>query len=216
MFATLGAGERRPISSRSSSEVGRLDEAGIGPGLACGLNPADRLVQSSGGHGVRPGDDEEIASAPRVDGGPDLLHVIVAADDSLAAHVSALLGPHLVFQEAARGPCRDQFVDSSVHIQGVAIAGIGIDDDRDLHAHADPPGTVDHLGLREQAHVRFSDRGCRNRIAGNECHREPDALGDSRREGVKYPGKRQSAECVQDTVDTRISHDRFPRDGAGT
>ena len=44
----------------------------------------------------------------------------------------------------ARG---DHFLHRAIDVQGIAIAGVGIHDDRDLDAHADPPGPVGDFGL---------------------------------------------------------------------
>src|SRR3954454_442987 len=115
-----GAADRLQLVERA----GRLDEAGVGPRGAGRLHPRDRLVQALDGQGVGAGDDEEVAAAARLDRRADLLHVVVAADDPLAPHVAAPLGPGLVLQEAAGGAGGDQLGDGSVDVQRVAVAGV--------------------------------------------------------------------------------------------
>ena len=49
----------------------------------------------------RPPPPAANARSPRVDGGADARDRLVAADDALAAHVAARLGPRLVLDEDA-------------------------------------------------------------------------------------------------------------------
>ena len=81
--------------------------------------------------GVGPGDDEEVPTGPGLDRGANLLHVLLALDHPLAPHVPALLRPHLVFEEAAGRPGGDQLVDRAEDVQRIAVAGVGVDDDRE-------------------------------------------------------------------------------------
>jgi hypothetical protein len=121
--------------------------------------------------------------------------------------VAASLRPDLVLQEAAGGPGGDQLDDGAVGVQRVAVAGVGVDDDRDRHAQADPPGTVDHLGLGQQAEVGLADGGGGDRVAGDERHREAGPVGELRREGVEDAGEGDGADLGQDAVDARAAHD---------
>jgi hypothetical protein len=54
----------------------------------------------------------------------------------------------------ARG---DQLGHGAVDVQRVGVAGVGVYDDRDRDARADPPGSVDQLGLGQQ----WADKGSR-------------------------------------------------------
>ena len=177
MLATIGLGTRRPISASCSTEAGGLDEAGVGTSLAGSQDPVYRLIHAHDGQGVGPGDDEEIAVAAGFHGGTDLLHVFLAFDDPLALHVPALLRPKLVFQKAAGGTRGDQFLHRAIDVQRIAVAGVGVHDDRNADAHADPPGPVGDLGLREQAHVGLADGRGGDGIAGDEGHGKADLLG---------------------------------------
>src|SRR4051794_20820988 len=144
MLATFGAGARRPIAPRSSSDPGastKLASApaaraastprpaararrGPAPRRAGRLHPPDALVQALDRQGVGAGDEEEVAVAPRLDRRPDLLHIVVATDPPLAPHVAAPLRPDLVLQEAAGGPGGDQLGDGAVDVQRIAVAGV--------------------------------------------------------------------------------------------
>jgi len=53
-----------------------------------------------------------------------------------------------------------------VDIQRIAVAGVGIDDDRNVDAHADAAGAIDHFRLRQQAEIGLADRRGRHGIAG--------------------------------------------------
>ena len=75
-----------------------------------------------------------------------------------------------------------------------------------LDAHADPPGPVDHLGLREQAHVGLADSGGGHRVAGDEGHGKADLLGQLGRKRVEHAGKGQRAYLVEDSMDACCGH----------
>jgi len=103
MLATIGGGARRPISRNRSTDGGASTKLASGPGRARGRHAGDGLVDAYRRQRVGPGDDEEVARAARLDRGANLVHVLLAFHDALAAHVAALLGPHLILQEAAGG-----------------------------------------------------------------------------------------------------------------
>ena len=210
MLATLGAGDGGR-SPRAVERVRRFDEAGVGAGLAGRLDAGDRFVHAVDGQRVGAGDDEEVAAPAGLDRRADLVDVVVAGDHLLAAHVAALLRPDLVLQEAAGRAGGDQLVDGAVDVERIAVAGVGVDDDRDRDAHADPPGAVDHLGLGQQAHVGLADGGGGDRVAGDEGHREADALGDPRRERVEDAGEGDRADFVEDATDSCGGHGRIRR-----
>ena len=185
---------------------GGLDEAGVGARLPRGRDAGDRLVHAGHGQGVGPGDDEEVAARAGFDRRADLLHVLLALDHPLAPHVAALLRPHLVFQEAAGRAGGDQLVDRAVDVQRIAVARVGVDDDRDLDAHADPPGPLDHLGLRQQAQVGLADRRGRHGIAGHEGHREAGLLGELGRERVVDAGEAHRADLIENALHAVGAH----------
>ena len=140
MLATTGAGARRPISASSSSEFGASTKLASAPAARACRDAGDRFVETDDGERIGAGDDEEIGVAAGIDGGADLVDVLLALDHALAAHVAALLRPLLIFEEAAGGAGVDQLADGADDVERIAVAGVGVDDDRNLDAAADPRG----------------------------------------------------------------------------
>ena len=175
-----------------------LDERGVGPGLARRLGPRQRLVHPDRGQRVGARDDEEVAAAPGVDRGPDLLEPGLPVDDLLARHVAAPLRPHLVFEEAPGRPGVDERAHGADHVQGIAVAGVGVDEDGDVHRAADVAGPLDDLGLGEEAEIGLADERGGDGVAGDEGEREAGPLGDLRRQRVVDAGEDEGAPLVED------------------
>ncbi len=173
---------------------------------ARGLYAGDRLVHAGDRQGIGPGDDEEIPAGPGFDRGANLLHVLLAIDHALAAHVPALLGPHLVFEKAAGRPGGNQFVHRAEDVERIAVTGVGVDDDGNPHAHANASRPLDHFRLRQQAHVGLAQGRGGDRIAGDEGHGKADVLGELRRQGVKHSGEGDRAGLVQRLVHSGRVH----------
>ena len=88
-----------------------------------------------------------------------------------------------------------------MNVQRIAVARVGIDDDRNLDARADPPRPIGDLGLREQAHIGLADVRGGDGVAGNERHGEADLLGQLGRERVEHADESQRAGRFKDAVD---------------
>ena len=134
-MATIGLGARR------------FHETCIGPGLAGFRDACDGLVQAVHGFGVSARHDEKVMVRASIHRRADFLQIVLARNHFLVAHVATPLRPHLVFQEAAGSPGIHQELDRAVHVQRIAVAGVGIDDYGDGYARADRACTLDHLGL---------------------------------------------------------------------
>ncbi len=191
--------------------AGRLDETGVGAGPAGLLDAGDRLVQPFDGQGVGPGDDEEVPLGAGFHGRADLLHVLLPRHDPLAPHVPAPLGPDLILEEAAGRAGRDQLSDRAVDVQRIAVAGVGVDDDRDRHAHGDPPRPLDHLGLREQPQIGLADRRGGHRVAGDEAHGKAAALAKPGGKRVEDAGEGDRPHLIQDPLYSGCRHGWYPR-----
>ena len=74
-----------------------------------------------------------------------------------------------------------------MHVEGVAISGVGVADNRDVHGVGDVLGVGDHFGHGQQAHVGEAPLGGGAR-AGHVYGVEPDRLGDSGVEGIEDKG----------------------------
>ena len=101
-------------------------------------------------------------------------------------------------------PGGDQLVDRADDVQRVAVAGVGVDDDRDRHAPADPAGPLDDLRLREQPQVRLADGGGRDGVAGDEAHRETRRAGRSSPRACRTRRGTRPSRCCARTWWTRV------------
>ena len=109
--------------------------------------------------------------------------------DPLAGHVAALLGPHLVLQEDAGPAGRLEQLHRAPGVEGVAVAGVGVDDHRRLgRGPAHPPGDVGHLPLGQVAEVGQAEEGGRRGVAGQEGHLEAGVGRQPGRQGVVDAG----------------------------
>ena len=109
----------------------RLDKADIGAGFQIGVDAVDRGLQALDGARIGPGDDDEVLILPGVDGGVDLADHLGEADDLLALVMAAFLGRDLVLDMESGDPRFFVFADRADHVDRVAIAGVGIGNDRD-------------------------------------------------------------------------------------
>ena len=106
-------------------------------------------------------------SRARLDGGPQLADHLVGADQQLAAHVPALLGHDLVLELDPGDAGLLVELHGADDVDRVAVAGVGVGDDRDVDGGDDPAGVVDHLRARQQTHVGAADQRGRRPEAGH-------------------------------------------------
>jgi len=102
----------------------------------------------------------------------------------LACHMAAALGPELILDDHTLDPGGLELPDGADHVDGTAIAGVCIGDDRDADRLGDVSGRGDHLGLCEQAEVGLGHERCRGGVARDNHHLETDQLGDPGAQGI--------------------------------
>ena len=175
----------------------RLYERRVSPGRSGGLHPVQGLVQADRRQGVGPRNNEEVVVRSRFHRGANFLEILVPVDHPLALHVSAALGPLLVFQKTACRPGVDQFGDGAHDVQRVPISSIGVHQDRYVDGAADVPCPLDNLGLGQQAQVRLAKQRGRDRVAGDERERESGLLGNLGGHGVVDAGEHQRSVNVE-------------------
>ena len=114
---------------------------------------------------------------------------LVARYHLLAGHVPAPLRPHLVLEEQAGGAGGLPQLDGAHRVEGVAVAGVGVDDDHRLgHRRADAAGHLGHLDLREHAHVGAPEQRAGHGEAGEEHDLEAGACRQPRRQRIPHAG----------------------------
>src|SRR2546426_12824557 len=82
--------------------------------------------------GIGPCDNYEVRVLPGINGGTYLLDHLVFGNDLLALHVATFLGPNLVLDVDSSHACSLKLADGALHIDRVAIASIGIGDERTI------------------------------------------------------------------------------------
>jgi hypothetical protein len=130
MLTASGFGTARhpPDVLRRKQRVGEED---VGAGLRVAAQPVDDLVDAVGRRRVGARADHEVRIAAGVDRRLDLLHHLLGRDHGLSGHVPAALGRDLVLDGDGDDAGRLEGAHDEVHVEGVAVAGVGIGQERD-------------------------------------------------------------------------------------
>ena len=127
--------------------------AGVGVRAAA----ADGLLQAAAhrAEGVGAGDDDEVRIHPvaGVHGRAVFPDRLILADDHLARDVTAALGEDLVLDVNPGHAAAHVLLHRPDGRQRVAVAVVGVGDDRDLDGAGHHGADAGHLGLGEEAHV---------------------------------------------------------------
>jgi hypothetical protein len=108
---------------------------GVGAGVEIHLRAGDGAVHAFGGRGVGAGDDVEVAA--RLAGGGDLGGHVVGVGELLVVEVAAFLGQQLVL-DMDGGRARVLEGTDHVHdVEGLAVAGVAIDEDGEARGAGD-------------------------------------------------------------------------------
>ena len=125
-----------------------------------------------------------------LEGGAQLGEPLVGVDDLLPRHVAAPLGPDLVLEEDADGSGLLPEFDGASDVDGVAVAGVGVDDQPEPgRGEGDAPGDIGDLGLGEQPDVGPAEMGPGDGEPRDEAELEPGLLSQEGRPGVPDPGE---------------------------
>jgi hypothetical protein len=115
------------------------------------------------------------AAGPHPQRRRELLEILLERHDLLPLHVPAALRPHLILEEAARGARLHELADGALDVGRVAVAGVRVDHDGDVHRGAHAPGRVQHLGLRDEPDVGPPETRRGEGVAGEEHRVESGA-----------------------------------------
>jgi len=161
-----------------------LDERGVGAELAASAGARDGLVEAHRRARVGAGHDYKVARGPRVKGRAELFGVLGILGDLLACHVAAPLWPALVLEEHPRRAGALEALDEPPDAQRVAIARVGVDDDRRAGGAAYARRVGDGLAGSCKAIVGQAEHGGRCAIAGLEHRLKSGKLRQARPERV--------------------------------
>ena len=148
-----------------------FDERQVRAGGEGGIDPGDGFLQAQHGSAVSAGDDHDIRVAPGSHGSTDFGDELVLPDHLFARQVAAALGRDLVLQMQPRHSGALVFADGAGDVQFVAIAGVGISDQRQVDRAGDDGGIARHLRQRQQSQIGIAAReaGARSRhVRGRE------------------------------------------------
>ena len=126
-----------------------------------------RRVEAFDGERIGARDDDEIVVAARVTGRLDFVAHLGRRHQRFAAQVAAALGRLLVFEVDAGDTGFFIGDHCALHIQRVAIAGVGIRNYRQPAGVDDASGVVDHFRQREQTDIRHAETHRRGAAAGH-------------------------------------------------
>ena len=183
--------ERRPGDAASDDAqfihgLRRLDKPDIGAGLEIGVDPVDRGIEALDRARIRAGDDHHQGIPPGIDGGLDLADHLSPRDHLLAVVMPAFLGADLVFEVEGGDPGLFIFAHRADHVERVAIAGIGVGDDRDLDRLDGAADEAHILAKRQEPHIGIA---VRPRIAAaRQIDRpKPGLFDEPRRQSIVGP-----------------------------
>src|SRR6185437_11262410 len=108
--------------------------------------------------------------------GADLLGALLGRDDLLALHVPAALRPDLILDHDAREARLLERAHREVHVHGVAIAGIGIGEQRQIAARRDGAADTQVLLHPHHAEIGPAEAGLADAGTGDEARREAGRL----------------------------------------
>ena len=123
----------------------------------------------------------------------------------LAGKVAAAFGKVLVFELDGIGAGALQCLDGAADIDGIAEAGIGVDDQRQRHGIADGGDIVGKLGHRDQADIRHAEIGIGDAGAGDIDRLEADILDDPRRQRIGDAGQQNGLAPLQNIAKPPIA-----------
>ena len=165
-----------------------FDKQDVGASL---LKPPGALhggLEALGGAGVGAGQDEGACVAACVHGRLDLAQHLVGGNHLLAVEMPAALGADLVFELDAVGPRALQHPHRVVGVERVAKAGVGIDDERQVHRVADARRVVGNVGEAHEGLVGQAEPHVGHACAGHVKGFKPQVGHHAGREGVEGAG----------------------------
>ena len=169
-------------------------------------------VEALDGDRVGPRDDQRLARAPRVDRGADFAAHLVRRDQRLAVEVAAALGKILVLELDRVGAGALELADRAHHIERVAVAGVGIDDQVRADPVANERQRIDHLGHGDEADVGAAEPGVGDGRAGDIERREPGLARDQRGERIVDPRRNHDGLAAEARAQGfRVGHGHIPR-----
>ena len=166
----------------------RFDEEHVGACLRIEPRPVGRRRKTLHRHRVGAGDDVGFAVEARIHRSLDLADHLLRGDQRLVRQMAATFGDGLVLELDSAGAGAFEDAHGALDVQRIAIAGVGVHDQRRLDALADMGQRIGHL-----AHGHETDVGAPELGIGDGGARQIERLesrigGDGGGEGIEHPG----------------------------
>src|SRR5581483_574502 len=142
----------RAIFSSSASDSAASTKAASAPSFT-NARARERVLDSMDGARVRARNDDKIRVAPRVERGADFVFHLRLRNDFLAVEMAAALGRHLVLDVDRGDAGALEFAHRAHDAERVAVARIGVGDDRYLHGARHLARALDHLRHRHEPEI---------------------------------------------------------------
>ena len=171
-----------PICAQLFDRLGRFDEEKVRPGGQVFLGTADGGLPTLDRERVGPGHDQRLVTG--VERGLDASDHLGRRHYRLAGKVPAALRRNLVLElDAARSHSFEE-PNSSLHVDGIAIPGVGIDDQRQIDALPDELDYLRDLARRDEPDVGPAQPGVGDGPSGYVGGLELRLLDQQRRQRV--------------------------------
>ena len=182
----------------------RLDEENVSPRVRVTFGALDRGLESLDSDGVGARDDERLRLPPRVGRRMDLANHLMHRHDALALEMPAPLGKRLVLElDRSRSRPLEQ-PHCPLHVESVAVTGVGVDNNRRLDAFANLGERVGDFARRHKADVGAAEPGVGDCRAGEIERLEPGGSSERGSQRIVDAGRHH---------DAVLSDPRFERQG---
>ena len=126
---------------------------------------------------------------PRIERGLDLADHLLRRDQGLVVEMAATLGEGLILDLDRIRPGALEQAHRARHVEGIAVAGIRIDDEMAADAIADQGNRVGHLAHRNEADVGPPEPGIGNAGSRYIDRGEPCPLGEMGGQSIVDAGR---------------------------
>ena len=151
----LESGDGLAVASHLLDAFRCFKKRDVGARIRERLGAPERLVEAVGRVGIGAGHEQHVEPAlfARADAGPNPSERFAPFDDRLAGRVAAALGPGLILDHDTREARLRAAEEGALGIHGVAVAGVGISDDRKRGGGTHVSRLVEHLAVAHEPDV---------------------------------------------------------------
>ena len=181
--------ERGRNALELGASLGRFRKQNICARLAVTQGARDRAIEAFDGDRIGAGNNQSFARVARVERRLDLADHFGGRDQHFVVEMAAALRKILVLDLDRVGAGALEQADGALDIEGIAVAGVGIDDQMCAHAVADQRDGFHHLAHAHQADVGPAEPGIGDAGARDVKRVEPGLLCDQRCERVIDAGR---------------------------